>query len=199
MGIKLKILALPLLAATISACSSSGTEPDVMQDVAAMQGQLAEGATLIATTNLHIDPTRRLMYSLNYQLPTLMPVCSTVTITDISTKVIQFTYQGSSYKYMWEKYTRGAGQSLAENFMQYFGEECDQNMIQSLSSVDQEGIEEGRPKLGMSKDGVLIAMGRPPIHANPDIDQSTWTYWQNKWMTMRLVFDQSGKLTEIVK
>lgn len=204
MEMKLKMLALPLLAAGLMACTSSGTEPEADTYVEEMpqeviRGQLAKGATMVTTTNLHIDPTRRVLYAMNYQLPTLMPVCSEVTIKDFNAKVVVFDYQGTQYKYMWDRHTRGAGQSLAENFAQYFGADCDQAKIDSMSKVDREGIQSGRAKLGMTKEGVLIAMGRPPIHANPSLDNSTWTYWKNKWVTKLINFDDSGKVSEIIE
>lgn len=199
MTTQLRTVLLPALAAlTLAACNS--TAPDVSSTAAATQvkGQLVAGATMVATTNLHIDPTRKRLYAMNYQLPTVMPVCSEVTITDVSEKAIEFTYNGERYEYLWDKYTKGAGQSLSSNFTQYFGDRCDQDKIKTLSKVDQEGIAAGRPMLGMSKEGVLIAMGRPPIHANPDLTAATWTYWENKWGRKQLVFNEAGKIKQII-
>jgi hypothetical protein len=156
-----------------------------------------EDATMVALVNLHPDPKRKVLYAINYQLSSILPMCAKVKIEDIGKKEIEFVYEGVTYSYLWDKHTRKAGQSLEQNFKQYFGSSCDQAKVASLSQTDQSGIQSGKPKVGMTKEGILFAMGRPPIHANPSLDGNTWMYWSNKWTRRAIDFDDKGVVTQI--
>ncbi|WP_299082012.1 hypothetical protein [uncultured Paraglaciecola sp.] len=177
------------MSAVVTGCSSTVGS----QDGSGFQ----EGGTMVALVNLHPDQKRRVLYALNYQLPYLLPMCSSIKIEDIDDDEIEFTYQGVTFTYVWDKHTRKAGQSLEANFKQYFGSSCEQQKANNLSALDQQGIKAGKPKLGMSKEGILFAMGRPPIHATLSLDSNTWTYWSNKWNRQLISFDDKGKVTKI--
>lgn len=156
-----------------------------------------EHATMVALVNLHPDKKRRVLYALNYQLPSMIPMCAKVKIEDISKKEIEFVYEGMTYRYLWDKHTKNAGQSLEQNFKQYFGASCDNAKVASLSQTDQNGIKTGQPKVGMTKEGILFTMGRPPIHATPSLDGNTWMYWSNKWARKAIDFNDKGVVTQI--
>jgi outer membrane protein assembly factor BamE (lipoprotein component of BamABCDE complex) len=66
-----------------------------------------------------------------------------------------------------------------------------------LSKIDQDGIAAGRAQVGMTRQGVLYAMGRPPFHANPSLDSSEWMYWRNRFGKTAVQFDESGKVTNV--
>jgi len=57
-----------------------------------------------------------------------------------------------------------------------------------LSEIDQKGISEGRPYKGMSKKGVMIALGYPCPHATPSPNSNTWKYWQNRFGNYLIAF-----------
>ncbi|GAC17088.1 outer membrane protein assembly factor BamE domain-containing protein [Paraglaciecola arctica] len=156
-----------------------------------------EDATMVALVNLHPDKKRKVLYALNYQLPSMIPMCATVKIEDISKKEIEFVYEGMTYRYLWDKHTKNAGQSLEQNFKQYFGSNCNKAKVASLSPTDQNGIKSGQPKVGMTKEGILFTMGRPPIHATASLDGNTWMYWSNKWARKAIDFNEKGVVTQI--
>jgi hypothetical protein len=58
-----------------------------------------------------------------------------------------------------------------------------------LSEIDQKGISEGKPYEGMSKKGIMIALGYPCPHktASPDVD--VWYYWQNRFNAYAVNFE----------
>lgn len=66
-----------------------------------------------------------------------------------------------------------------------------------LSEVDQEGIEKGKAKVGMTKDGIRMALGYPAEHETPSLDDDIWTYWTNRWGTYDVIFNEDGEVTEI--
>lgn len=159
---------------------------------------IKKGDKLQTIANLHPDMQRHVLFTLNYQLPGLIPVCSDVTITKVGKKKLAFEYNGQLFEIGYEGFTEGAGvtfQKAVETI--YFGKACDKARMQSLSKIDQEGIRSGQPKVGMSRDGVLFAMGRPPFHANPDLGASSWRYWRNRFAQMVVNFGDDGKVASI--
>ena len=157
-----------------------------------------KGDKLQAIANLHPDMQRHVLYTLNYQLPGLIPVCSEVTIVKASKKSAVFEYNGQEFEIGYEGFTKGAGigfQQAVESI--YFGKACDKAKMQKLGKVDQEGIKSGQPKVGMTRDGVLFAMGRPPFHANPDLTSTSWRYWRNRFSQMVVNFGDDGKVVSI--
>ncbi|TPH15102.1 outer membrane protein assembly factor BamE [Litorilituus lipolyticus] len=189
------------LVITSSALTGCGSTAESSADLATNYPGFSEGAKVYSIVNLHPDSPKNRLYAMNYQLPRVLPICSEFIIQDIATKRIELTYKGMDYYYDWDKYTRSAGQSLAENFNLFFSESCDEAKakVKQLSQLDQDGIKKGKPLVGMSKEGILLAMGRPPIHATPDLEGNSWTYWINKWARNIIEFDENGKVKEIVK
>ena len=148
--------------------------------------------------NLHSDVNRALLYTLNYQLQGgLIPMCEEIEITKIKKKALVFIWQGREFTMKWEKHTKGAGKSLQDVAQVFFGDKCDADKVKKLSKVDQDGITRGVPIVGMSKQGVLYALGRPPFHANYSTEANNWTYWRNKFARMVITFDEKGKVSSI--
>ncbi|RLV60518.1 hypothetical protein D5018_06110 [Parashewanella curva] len=189
---KIKIISALMLFGLIG-CKSTPTTP--------IAPSFAEGKTVYSISNLHADPKGNRLFALNYQLPNLIPVCSKFVIKSTATKVIEVEHAGTNYKYFWDSHTRKAGETLQENFKAYFAPSCAaiKTHISELSSIDKKGIQRGTPIVGMSKEGVLIALGRPPIHANPNLDATSWTYWSNRWSRFIIEFNSKGEISEIIK
>lgn len=58
-----------------------------------------------------------------------------------------------------------------------------------LSEVDKKGIAEGRPYKGMSKQGVMIALGYPCPHRTSSPDADVWYYWKNRFVDYPVNFE----------
>jgi hypothetical protein len=69
--------------------------------------------------------------------------------------------------------------------------------IQGLSQIDLDGIRDGKAEIGMSKDGIRMALGYPAVHRTPSLDAKVWTYWRNRWVMQTVEFDGNGKVVEI--
>ena len=50
-------------------------------------------------------------------------------------------------------------------------------------------IEEGTVEPGMTKEHVLTAIGYPPAHRTPSLEQMDWHYWENRWHQFVVFFD----------
>ena len=70
--------------------------------------------------------------------------------------------------------------------------------LEGFSELDRKGIKEGKALVGMSKDGVLTALGYPASHRTPSLLSNSWVYWTNRWGTIRVDYDDGGKVAKIV-
>ena len=69
--------------------------------------------------------------------------------------------------------------------------------IDQISDLDKKGVAEGKVSIGMSKEGVMMALGYPAGHKTSSLQSNTWVYWRNRWKTMAVEFDESGKVKNI--
>ncbi len=69
---------------------------------------------------------------------------------------------------------------------------------EGLSEVDRRGIEAGEAMVGMSKQGVLVALGYPAKHRTPSLEQNRWVYWKGRRNYYVVEFDDSGNVASIV-
>jgi len=180
-----------LLVVSVFACAGA---PAIAKDSA---GGIKKGDQLQTLANLHPDVSRHLLYTINYQLSSIIPVCSSVKVTSVSSSRMSFEYAGQGYTMQYDNFTKGAGVSFQQALAAYFGPACDKAKMDKLGSEDQDGIRSGRPHTGMTREGVIFALGRPPFHANPSLDVSSWMYWRNRYGKMEIEFDASGKVINI--
>jgi hypothetical protein len=68
--------------------------------------------------------------------------------------------------------------------------------LNKLSEIDQKGIKEGKAYIGMTKEGVRMALGYPAGHMTPSLEDAKWTYWTNRFRTIIVEFDSAGKVTK---
>lgn len=144
-----------------------------------------------------LHPDGQEIHSINYQLPGPIPVCSDVTVKKVSKESMKFEYFGREYNFVLDRYTKKVDITLQKAAQTYFGPKCDEAKIKSLSKIDQDGITSGRPQVGMTREGVLFAMGRPPFHVNPNLDVPEWVYWRNRFVRTAVQFDDKGVVINI--
>jgi len=64
--------------------------------------------------------------------------------------------------------------------------------LDTFSDADKKGIREGKLGFGMSKTGVMMALGYPATHRTPSLDSNTWIYWTNRFTTFEVNFNDKG-------
>ncbi|MDR0965220.1 MAG: outer membrane protein assembly factor BamE [Myxococcales bacterium] len=122
----------------------------------------------------------------------MLPRCTPVTIVGANKRGIKFRLEtGVEYTWVYEKYIKA---DHIQYFSQFFVPQCDD--VSGLPEIDQEGIRAGKAFLGMSKQGVLYAMGIPPIHQTPSLDADLWTYFLNRARRTTVRFE-NGFVVEI--
>ena len=72
-------------------------------------------------------------------------------------------------------------------------------LMSKFSNIDKKGIKRGKAYKGMTKNGVLAALGYPARHKTPSLKNKFWVYWQNKWLTRIIKFNNDGKVISVVK
>lgn len=98
---------------------------------------------------------------------------------------------------VYDKHSKKAGVAFNTVLDFYFGSRCDKEKIKGMSGVDQKGIRKGIPYVGMTREGIVYAMGRPPIHVNPKLNSNTFMYWLNRFKRQAIDFDDNGLVEEI--
>ena len=69
--------------------------------------------------------------------------------------------------------------------------------LSGLSGIDKKGIQDGKAYIGMSKEGVKMALGYPAPHRTPSLESSTWIYWRNRWKTRVVEFGNDQRVKSI--
>jgi hypothetical protein len=69
--------------------------------------------------------------------------------------------------------------------------------LEGFSKKDQEGIRLGKAMVGMTKKGVMTALGYPACHKTPSLEDSVYVYWQSRFKTLAVEFDSKGKVIRI--
>lgn len=175
---------LVLLASLLTAPSASAASKS---DLA---WPLMDQPDVVTLVNLHPDPQRLKLSSVNYQQAGFVPVCTPVQLVSLKKKEMKFRIaeSGAEYTYEFHKTMQGTPQAHLEKV---FGvaKSCPKARIAKMSKVDQEGIQQGQVLPGMTKDALVIALGYPPEHATPTLQLEQWRYWRNRFNTVLVLFD----------
>jgi hypothetical protein len=167
----------------------AGTAPSSPADYGLPQ----QGYTLVT---LHPDEARARLYSVNYQQGGLIPPCTPVTLHEITPTGMQFTVNatGRTYTYLFHD---TMGHTPSVHLGLYFGATCKPPESAGLSKIDLDGIAQGRPIEGMSKMGVVYAMGYPPPHVTPSLEANAWVYWKSRFDRVRIIFSSDNVVAAI--
>jgi outer membrane protein assembly factor BamE (lipoprotein component of BamABCDE complex) len=50
----------------------------------------------------------------------------------------------------------------------------------------------------MTREQVILSLGYPPTHRTPSTEGREWTYWYNRWVTYKIIFDDAGVVSTLV-
>ncbi len=150
------------------------------------------GAERYTLVNLH--PRGDYLSTVNYQFAGLIPLCTRVRIDARSRSQLSFTVLAGGQRYEYN-YHRSAGNFDAD-IARVFGTTCSRSRARQLSSLDQQGIRAGRALPGMTKEGVILAIGYPPPHRTPSLQGDAWRYWVGRSATVVVQF-RDGRVVRI--
>ena len=63
---------------------------------------------------------------------------------------------------------------------------------EGLNAQDQEGIKAGKAMVGMTKQGVMVALGYPATSKTPSTDLNAWVYSKDRFNTLTVNFGPDG-------
>ena len=157
--------------------------------------ELLQRPGVMTLTDLHPDEVAKRLYAVNYQQMGLIPVCSPVVLLELTTKRLRFRVEatGQTYEYLDHE---AASEPFQDHLAHYFGDACPP-AVQSLKEIDKRGVTLGKALDGMSKQGVVLAMGYPPLHVNPSLDSNRWIYWTARFSKLAVVFDDTGHVLAV--
>jgi hypothetical protein len=142
---------------------------------------------VVTLTNLHPDEPRSRLHAANFQQAGLIPVCSEVGLLERNKERLVFEVKATGKRYEYYDH-KAAGEPFPDHLTRYFGTECPRAQLAALDKRDQEGVKQGKALPGMTKQGVVFALGYPPPHVTPSLDADRWIYWTNRFNKVAVVF-----------
>jgi len=90
-----------------------------------------------------------------------------------------------------------SGSDVSGYFLKMFSK--DKTDLSSFTEKERQYILIGRVLSGMSKKGVILALGYPPVHKTPSLNNPIWRYWNSKLGTFTVQFldDKTIELNSI--
>lgn len=124
----------------------------------------------------------------------IIPVNTPITIGKFK-RGFEIHNQDNGMVIYFEYHPTNMGMSLSE-YLQLITSQTPVS-LDGFSQTDLKGIKEGKAYIGMTKEGIRIALGYPARHRTFSLDKNTWIYWQNRFTTLAVEFDDSGKVIQI--
>ena len=153
-----------------------------------------QSKTLYTCCNIHYEHEG--INDANYYVGATVPFGSPVRVEDSGRGSITFTAGGQKLTLV---HSYGTEQ---ESFQQFIDKilvpDDPAARVARFPEVVQRAIRESRVEIGMTKDQVLVSLGYPPTHRTASTAQNEWTYWYNRWVTYRVVFDQTDRVSNII-
>jgi len=125
----------------------------------------------------------------------IIPAGTKIKVTKYGWRGFVFTYDNGNKKVSFEFHKKRMGMSMEEYVklitsakpVKYSG----------LSKLDRKGVANGNVFNGMTRKGVMIALGYPAAHRTPSLESNTWIYWGNRFRTRAIEFNDHGKVSAV--
>ncbi|MEA3545436.1 MAG: hypothetical protein U9R69_09500 [Thermodesulfobacteriota bacterium] len=125
----------------------------------------------------------------------IVPVGTKIQIVKQGWRGFVFTYDNGSKKVTFEYQKKRMGMSMDEYIEKITSSQP--VSYKKLSKQDKKGIADGRAYKGMTRKGVMAALGYPAAHRTPSLESNTWIYWANRFRTVGVDFDAQGKVANV--
>lgn len=139
-------------------------------------------APLYTLTNLRVD-ARGNVSSVAYADLAVLPLCTPVQIEAVRGRQIVFQANGRRLRYLAH---RSSPSPIEQHVQRLFGPTCPD--LAQASAEDRAGIQQGQVFQGMSKAGVILAMGYPPERFTPTLDADVWVYLRRRGGRLNVEF-----------
>jgi hypothetical protein len=150
--------------------------------------------TLYTCCNIHYEHDE--LNDANYHVGTTLPLGTPVKVVGGVRGGFTFAAGPRTFT-MYHAY--GTEQETLTQFMdKLLVREDPTPVVERYPQAVQDAIRESRVEPGMTREQVIFSVGYPPTHRTPGTDAPEWTYWHNRWVTYRVVFDAAGTVSSLV-
>jgi hypothetical protein len=170
------------IAASLSSCAARPS-PELIA---------ARGAPLFTAHSFFYHNGQHL--TTNYRTGTLVPINTEVQIINSDSKTIKVRIADSGQIIDITNIADYSGEDINGIFHRMFSPAPTD--LSRFPDRQRDLIRTGNAGLGMSKETVVKALGYPPSHKTPSLDDNTWTYWRNRFRTFVVDFE-SDKVASI--
>ncbi len=160
------------------------------------EGLLAQyqGRTLYTCCNIHYETEK--ITDANYHVGQVIPFGTPVQIVGGGSRSVTFNAAGKRLTLFQEYGTKE--ESLQQYIDKMFVSEDPRGIAARSSNSALQAIKDSRVEVGMTKEQVLLSLGYPPVHRTSSTASNDWLYWMNRWITYRVQFDDSGRVSGFV-
>lgn len=130
----------------------------------------------------------------NYAVDMLVPVNSKVRLDDQDSDELELTLLDGNVEFVVVNVEKHSKQPIETIKSRLLGDKPVD--LSQYSKLGQEAIKLGEIKPGLTKAEVLVARGYPPGVGTLNTDSDSWKFWQNKWNTVLVQF-QDGKVVSV--
>jgi hypothetical protein len=169
----------------ITACHPA-VSPEVQQHF--------QGRSLFTCCNVHYESDD--INDANYWTGKTLPLGTPVRVEKVTSDSVTF-FAGDAKLTLAHAYGKDQ-----ESFQQYFDKVLiasdPKPHVAAYPPAVRRAIEESKVEKGMTKEQVIASLGYPPTHHTASTQEREWTYWYNRWLTFKVVFDDAGKVADVV-
>jgi len=152
-----------------------------------------QGSNLYSQVNFWYEKDKSL--ATNYQRGSLVPINTEIKVISYSSKLLTFQIIPTGKIIHIVNVPKYTNLETPELFHRYFAKT--KVNTSKYSKNTQKAIASGNVVKGMTKKEVLISRGFPPAHVTNIEHDNTWKYWQNRFVTRNVVFD-NDKVSSLV-
>lgn len=148
-----------------------------------------------AMANIHTH--KGIVSWVNYLTGPVIPFGTKIEVTDIDDDSVEFLVVKTKKEFEFQNDEDRSGHKAIDLFERFFSKEDPKRRLSRLDRRDRRRVRGAKPRIGMSKEAVLMAIGPPPPHKTSSTDADEWTYWKNRFRKMHIMFDGEGKVEVI--
>jgi outer membrane protein assembly factor BamE (lipoprotein component of BamABCDE complex) len=161
-----------------------------------------QGRSLFTCCNLHYENEE--ITDANFWVGTLLPAGTPVSIDKVTDNEVTLSAADVRLKLTHEYGTKE--ESLDQYLAKVLVADDPKPRIATYPKAVRRAIEKAKVERGMTREQVLISLGYPATNRTPSLQGKEWTYWYNpkaqpwynSWATYRVVFDDAGKVLDVV-
>jgi outer membrane protein assembly factor BamE (lipoprotein component of BamABCDE complex) len=150
-----------------------------------------------AVCNVHYE--KGVVSWANYIRGPVIKMNTEVEVISKKSDSVTFKIAETGEKLVFKNAKKKSGTDTWTLFTRIFEQKDQSAKLAKLSKSDKIRVLGAEVGKGMSKKAVEAAWCPPPPHATPAFESNTWTYWRGTHNKVKVIFDDKGKVVEMVE